>query len=168
MKPKLLTTSAILTTLLAVGCGGETASEAPADGPTATAPGSSAESDAESVSEVNPVDVLHRVPDCTIGAGVESGEPDMNGNLYASCDIEDVEFTEDGTGYTTDVEVTARAVDPEVAQGLGYDEVITPDDSHKVIAGEGFFLVLTGSPAVFGTGAVDLEKIATAVDGEVL
>lgn len=168
MKSRVLTASAVLTTLLVVGCGGETNGEGPADGPAATELGGSTEGDTAAASEVNPVDVLRRVPDCTIGAGVESGEPDMNGNLYASCDIEDVEFTEDGTGYTTDVEVTARAVDPAAAQGLGYDEVITPDDSHKVIAGEGFFLVLTGSPAVFGTGAVDLEEIATAVDGEVL
>jgi hypothetical protein len=168
MKSRVLTTSAVLATLLVAGCGGETTSEEPANSLPATEQGSSTEGDTAHGSEVNPVDVLRRVPDCTIGAGVESGEPDMNGNLYASCEIQDVEFTEDGTGYTTDVDVTARAVDPAAAQDLGYDELITPDDSHQVIAGDGFFLVLAASPAVFGTGAVDLTKVATAVDGQVL
>lgn len=115
---------------------------------------------------MNPVEVLKKVPDCTLGAGVENGEPDMNGNLYASCDIEDVEFVEDGEAYTTDVGVTARAVDPADVEALGYQDA-TSDDSHKVIYGDGFYLVLTASPAVFGTGAVDVEAIAGAVDGQV-
>ncbi|MAY98470.1 hypothetical protein [uncultured Nocardioides sp.] len=167
MQSRLLATSAVLAALLVTGCGGGTDGEEQPDGSTAAAP-DAAGSDVATESEVNPVDVLRMVPDCTIGAGVESGEPDMNGNLYASCEIEDVEFTDGDDRYTTDVGVTARAVPPEAARELGYDDLITPDDSHKVIAGDGFFLVLTASPAAFGTGAVDVEEIAAAVEGQVL
>ena len=167
MKSMLLTASAVLATLLLVGCGGETTDAGTNDDTPAEA-GTSAEGDIDPVgSSVNPVEVLRNVPDCAIGAGVESGEPDMNGNLYASCDIEDVEFVEDGDAYTTDVGVTARAVDPADVETLGYDDA-TPDDSHKVIFGDGFYLVLTASPAVFGTGVLDVEAIAAAVDGQVV
>ena len=61
----------------------------------------------------------------------------------------------------------ARAVDPADVETLGYDDA-APDDSHKVIFGDGFYLVLTASPAVFGTGALDVEAIAAAVDGQVV
>lgn len=168
MQSRRLATSAVLAALLVSGCGGGTDDKEQSDGSSAAVPDGSSDGDVAAESEVNPVDVLRMVPDCTIGAGVESGEPDMNGNLYACCEIEDVEFTDGGDGYTTDVDVTARAVPPEAARNLGYDDLITPDDSHKVVAGEGFFLVLTASPAVFGTGAVDLDEIAAAVGGQVL
>lgn len=111
--------------------------------------------------------MLRKVPDCTIGAGVGSGEQDVNGNLYASCDIGDVKFVDNGDAYTTDVGVTAPAVDPADVETLGSDDAI-PEDSHKVIFGDGFYLALTASPAVVGTGTVDLEAIAAAVDGQVV
>lgn len=160
------TSTALLALLLLVGCGGETTDADTGSSGASTESGSPAVEEGPVESSVNPVDVLRKVPDCKIGPGVESGEPDINGNLYASCDIEDVEFTEDGEAYTTDIGVTARAVDPAEAMTLGYESA-TSDDSHKVIFGDGFYLVLTGSPAVFGTGAVDVEAIATAVDGQV-
>ena len=160
MKSILMLTSLALGLLLAA-CGGDNASNG---GRSATSP--EVEGDSRPVgSSVNPVDVLKKVPDCKIGAGVESGEPDMNGNLYASCTIEDVKFKSEGV-YFTDVDVTARAVNPADAMALGYGDIDT-DDSHKVIFGNGFYLVLTADPAVFGTGAVDAEKIAAAVDGQV-
>ena len=103
MKSMTLTTSAVLATLLLVGCGGETTGAGTNDSGTPAESGTSAEGDIDPVgSSANPVEVLRKVPDCTIGAGVESGEPDMNGNLYASCDIEDIAFVEDGDAYTTE------------------------------------------------------------------
>lgn len=159
MLSKLIATSAVLAALLVSGCAGAADGDEQPDG--------SSEGQVAAQSEVNPVDVLRMVPDCTIGAGVESGEADINGNMYASCDIEDVEFVDGGDAYVGDVSVTARAVSPEAARELGYDD-INPDDSHKVVAGEGFYVVLTAEPAVFGTGAVDVNEIAVAVDGQVL
>lgn len=166
----------LLPLLLLVGCGGE---KSEADAPSSVASTSSGSPAVEGgaveggaveggsvASSVNPVDVLKKVPGCTIGPGVETGEPDMDGNLYASCAIKDVDFTEDGEDYTTDIDVTARAVNPDDAVAQGYEDA-TPDDSHKVIFGDGFYLVLTGEPAVFGTRAVDVDAIATAVDGKV-
>lgn len=69
---------------------------------------------------MNPVDVLKKVPGCKIGAGVGSGEPDINGSMYASCEINGVSFRDDGQGYTTDVPVTVRAVDPDSAAAQTY------------------------------------------------
>ena len=164
LPPKTATLALAL--LLLVGCGSKSTEGDAGSSGASTESGSPAVEEGPVGSSVNPVDVLRQVPDCKIGSGVETGEPDVNGILYASCDIEDVEFTEDGEAYTTDVGVTARAVDPADAMTLGYEDAAS-DDSHKVIFGDGFYLVLTGSPAVFGTGAVDVKAISTAVGGQV-
>lgn len=115
---------------------------------------------------MNPVDVLKKVDDCTIPAGVTMGERDAYGNLYASCEIEDVEFGKGKDAYVTSVDVTVRAVNPDTIADQGYENA-EPDDSHKVIFGDGFYLTLSASPEVFGTGAVDVDAIAAAVDAEV-
>ncbi|RYB94439.1 hypothetical protein EUA93_08845 [Nocardioides oleivorans] len=164
----ILRASGVVLALLLAGCSGDRSGVDSTAGGSATQPSTSADGGTDSAGPtVNPVDVLKRVPDCTIGTGVEKGEQDLDGNFYASCDIKDVEFKEDGDSYTSDVSVTVRAVDPADLEALGYEDAI-PDDSHKVVYGDGFYLTITGSPAIFGTGAVDVNEIAAAVGGQII
>lgn len=115
-----------------------------------------------SASEVNPVDVLHKIDECVTDPGVSVGEPDMNGFRYASCTL--TVSTDEYGDY--DVDVTVRAADP--TDPLLDPENLTPDDSHKVVFGDGFYLVATADPSIFGAGAVDMDAIAVAVGGHVV
>lgn len=152
-----------LTCLLVTGCGDDRSTS---DSKSSNAP-SSSEGDGEPTkSTVNPVDVLQKIPECKVEPGVETGQSDANGNMYATCKIEDIEYGEGDDAYVTSADITVRAVDPDFIEAQGYGDA-APDDSHQVIFGDGFYAVITADPAVFGTGALKVDQIARALGGTV-
>lgn len=163
---RTLLTAATLSAALALSsCGGNdvdaTGGSDLSESPNSDGSASAADDDVPA-SEVNPVDVLHKIDGCVTDPGVSVGQPDMNGFLYASCTL--TVSTEEYLDY--DVDVTVRAADP--ANPLLDQENLTPDDSHQVVFGDGFYLVATADPSIFGAGAVDMDAIAAAVGGDVV
>lgn len=110
-----------------------------------------------SVEMANPVDILRKVEGCEIPAGSEVGDTDIDGNRYASCDFMD----NSGTAGT---DVTARTY-PGDPRDFASADLLQGDDSHKVILGEGFLVLITGDFASYSKD-VDPEEIAQQVGGE--
>ena len=100
----------------------------------------------------NPVKILKKIPDCKLEPGSEHGTADINGNLFASCDLELAS-------------VLARIVGVDPA--LFYSDDNNPDDSHRVIHGSNFYVVVTADPSDF-VSDIDMNAIATAVGGKVV
>lgn len=105
----------------------------------------------------NPVEVLKKVHGCKIDAGVTVGQPDINGNRYASCSL---------PGHEDAVTARSVGVDPRTIK-TEYQELMTPDDTHSVLLGSDFFVVVrVAEPG--DLVQIDVAGIADAVGGSVV
>lgn len=107
----------------------------------------------------NPVDVLQKIDGCVIPSGTEVGEPDIDGNLYASCD-----FLDNGGSEGTRFTVRTYGADPREVETA---DQLQSDDSHKKIIGNDWILTITGDWSAY-SAHVDPEAIAEMVGGEYL
>jgi hypothetical protein len=141
--------AALLTTSAITGCA--------SDQTTQTATTSTAGGDALTAQARNPVDLLRKITGCHLDDGVETGERDIDGDRYASCNFLDNQGT-NGTDVTV---YTGAGQRPDMTN-------FVTDDSHKVITGPDWFLVITGNWGGDGYSRhVDPAVVAGQVGGTV-
>lgn len=125
---------------------------------TATAPGPSAtqETQAAEARAMNPVTLLKKLGHCVQPAGASQGDTDIYGERMASCDYMD----NDGTAGTN---LTAYTFTP------GQDAQVAnqyADDSHKIIRGDGWRVIVTGDWSSYSSW-FDPKEAAKLLGGKV-
>lgn len=101
----------------------------------------------------NPVPIMAKIKGCVFGANVTSGSADVNGNRFASCDLNPK--SEDSQAQ---VMVKTYAGTPPVS---------APDDSTRYVVGPDFKVSVTGDFGSYSAN-VDLQAIAAQVGGKLV
>jgi hypothetical protein len=154
----------LLCALLMSGCGKSDDSDGSDEsrGPGGT---TSSEADRSTEPTATPVEILRRIKGCAIQDGAVIGEQDMNGNLYASCELPPVDYSPDYAPAVPTVTARVVGVDPRTLTVEDYP-VIAQDDSDRTILGDDFFLNVSAEPEALAL--VDVDAIADQVGGEAL